>query len=290
MSAYQGRPVVKPERLLLSTDRSKFSEGAIREAISLAKTYGSKLYVVSVAEVPDIISRYPLAAEKLIADTRRHLDSLKERAEKEGVLCETILAHGQEPYRNIVDEAAKNNVDMIIIGRRGRSSLERVLMGNVTAMVIGYSETDVLVVPEDATVSWECILLATDGSKYSEIATNRAIELAKSYNSELKVISVVDVTEEFLALAPGAVEDLVKKAKAIVEDVEKRASSEGIKTEGVVKEGEAYNIIVNFAKEQKANAIIMGSYGRTGLIRLLMGAVTERVIGYTSCPVLVVKA
>jgi nucleotide-binding universal stress UspA family protein len=104
------------------------------------------------------------------------------------------------------------------------------------------------------------------------------------------MVSVVDVTEEFLALAPAALEDLVKKAKAILEDVEKRASSEGIRTEGVVKVGEAYKCIVDFAKEQKTDAIIMGSHGRTGLTRLLMGAVTERVIGYTPCPVLVVNA
>jgi nucleotide-binding universal stress UspA family protein len=177
MSAYQMRPAVRPKRLLLSTDRSEFSEGAIKAAISLAKTYGSKLHIISVAEVPEIISRYPPAAEKLIGDTRRHLDSLKERAEKEGVLCETILAQGQEPYQYIVREGAKNNVDMIIIGRRGRSSLERVLMGNVAGMVIGHSKRDVLVVPEDATLGWEHILLATDGSKYSEVATDRAIEL-----------------------------------------------------------------------------------------------------------------
>ena len=145
-------------------------------------------------------------------------------------------------------------------------------------------------VPEGASIGWKNIVFATDGSKYSEAATNKVIDFAKSYGSEIKAVSVVDVTEEFMARAPGAVEDLVKKAKEIVEDVRKKASSEGINAEGIVREGDAYKVIVNIAKKQEANAIMMGSHGRTGLRRLLMGSVTERVIGNAPCPVLIVKA
>ena len=54
-------------------------------------------------------------------------------------------------------------------------------------------------------------------------------------------------------------------------------------------EGVAYAAIAELAQEQQANLIVMGSHGQTGLMRLLMGRVTERVIGHAPCPVLVVK-
>jgi nucleotide-binding universal stress UspA family protein len=133
-------------------------------------------------------------------------------------------------------------------------------------------------------------VLATDGSKHSAQAAERAISFAKSYGGELRVISVVDVPTEFYAEAPQAVDDLVRKAKGYVAEVKKRAEAEGVKAETFVGEAEADEAITNLAKEQKADIIIIGSHGRTGLRRLLMGSVAEKVIGYAPCPVLVVKA
>jgi nucleotide-binding universal stress UspA family protein len=71
--------------------------------------------------------------------------------------------------------------------------------------------------------------------------------------------------------------------------VKKQAEASGVKAEGFVKEGEAYQAIVDLAKERDVNIIVMGSHGRTGLKRLLMGSVAEKVIGYAPCPVLVTR-
>jgi nucleotide-binding universal stress UspA family protein len=103
-------------------------------------------------------------------------------------------------------------------------------------------------------------------------------------------VPVVDVTDEFQSEAPGAVEELVKKAKEFVENVKKNAESQSVSAEAYVKEGETFKMIINIAGETGANLIVMGSHGSTGLKRLLMGSVTEKVIGYSPCPVLVVKA
>jgi nucleotide-binding universal stress UspA family protein len=106
----------------------------------------------------------------------------------------------------------------------------------------------------------------------------------------LNIVSVVDVPTEFYAEAPQAVDDLVKKAKGFVADVKKQADAEGVKAETFVGESEAFEAITNLAKEQKADMIVIGSHGRTGLRRLLMGSVAEKVIGHAPCPVLVVKS
>lgn len=278
-------------KILVTTDGSESSRHVLRESFKLASDEKRWLTVVSVAPHYDgdlgatWISNVQDAIRKpcLIA-----LSEAEDMAKKEGVSIKTVCEEG-EIYERIVDLADAENADLIVMGRKGMAGLERTLVGSNTARVIGHSQRDVLVVPEGTFIGWEKIIFATDGSQYSEAATNKAIDISKSYGSELDVISVVDVTDEFIARAPDVLDNIVKKAKSIVEDVKNKAISEGIKAEGVVKEGDAYKSIVDIAEKQKADAIIMGSHGRTGLKRLLMGSVTERVIGHSPCPVLVVK-
>ena len=279
MGAYQVCPVAKMEKLLLSTDRSEFSEGAIREAINLAKTCGSKLYVISVAEVPDFLflDSLPPAAETLEMQTREHLESVKERVENEGLTCEIIQRRGGEPYKYIVDEAAKNNVEMLIMGRRGRTGVMRLMMGSVTARTIGHAPCKVMVVPRAAKLTFERILIATDGSIYSELASREAISIAKGIGSSLIVLSVAK-RDENLPVAKESV-DMVKKV----------AEREGIEVEALTLKGEPYEVIINTAEQKNAGLIAVGWHGRTGMERLLMGSVTERVIGHARGAVLVIK-
>lgn len=133
------------------------------------------------------------------------------------------------------------------------------------------------------------VLAATDGSRYSKAAVNEAIRIAKASKGALIIVSVVDITEEFETEAPELTERFERRFKAMVERIKKQAKAKGVKAEGVVKIGEPYDVIINAAKEKKADLIVMGSHGRRGLSRLLMGSVTERVIGHAKCPVLVVK-
>jgi nucleotide-binding universal stress UspA family protein len=279
-------------KILVAIDGSESSKHALRESFKLASD--EKCWITVVSVIPlyegDLGAMWINNVKEAMAKPcKLALSEAENIAKKERVLIKTVCEEG-EIYERIVDLADAENSDLIVVGRKGIAGLQRTLVGSVTARVIGHSQRDVLVVPNDTSIGWKSILFATDGSKFSEAATDKAIDFAKSYGSELNVITVVDVTEEFMARAPGALEDLVKKAKSMVEDVKKKADSKGIKAESIVREGDAYKVIINVAKKQKANAIIMGSHGRTGLKRLLMGSVTERVIGHAPCPILIVKA
>ena len=130
-------------------------------------------------------------------------------AKTERMLVKTVCEEG-EVHERIVDLADAENCDVIVMGRRGLRRIERALIGSVTARVIGHTQRDVLVVPNGTVVGWKKIVVATDGSKYSAKATERAISFAQSYGGELRVVSVVDVPSEFYAEAPQAVEDLVQ--------------------------------------------------------------------------------
>ena len=282
----------KYKKILVAFDGSESSMHALRESFRLATNEKSWITVVSV--VPPYTGDLDIVGVgNVLQSMRRPYDKALSDAivlaKAEGASIKTVCEEG-EPYERIVDLADAENCDLIVMGRRGLSRLERVLVGNVVARVIGHSQRDVLVIPSGTSIGWQKVLLATDGSKYSKHASEQAINLSKSYGGMLTVVSVVDVPSEFYAEAPQIVDDLIKKAKVYVEGVKTKAVADGIKTEAFVREGEAYKIITGLAMEQKANAIIMGSHGRTGLRRLLMGSVTEKVIGHTPCPVLVVRS
>ena len=136
------------EKLLVATDGSLFSKAAVQEAIMLARACSSMLYVLLVIEVNAEIDLWDAsAADKLEKDMRKYLAGVKAAAAKEGVKCETLLHLGDEPYKDIVSEAAKRKVKTIIMGSHGRTGLTRLMMGSVVSRVIGHAPCKVLVVP-----------------------------------------------------------------------------------------------------------------------------------------------
>jgi nucleotide-binding universal stress UspA family protein len=175
------------------------------------------------------------------------------------------------------------------MGKKGMSLIERAFVGSVTSRVIGYSRQDVLVIPYGAKISLKNLLIATDGSVYSEAAARKAIEIALHYHGELKALSVVDVTVEFMLRANEVYKSMIEKAKGFTDSIKEKASSANVKAESLVREGEVYKIIIDTAKEYLTDVIVMGSLGRTGIKRLLMGSTAERVLGHSSFPVLIVN-
>ncbi len=272
-------PVGKLEKLLLSTDGSQYSEGAIREAISFASKCSSKIYACIVLETnPEYETIGSNVFEKEEAEATSHLESIKARAEKEGVRCETIFHESIEASQAIVDEAAEKKVDMIVIGRHGRKGLAKALMGEVAAKVIAHAPCKVLVVPKAARIEYRNILVATDGSIHSNAALTEAIAIAKRCGSHLIVLSAMrDETERQEA------ENFANKASDL-------AQKEGVSAEAVTPVGRSFNAIVETAGGRGVDLIVMGTYGKTGVKKLLMGSSTEKVIGNAGCAVLVVKA
>jgi nucleotide-binding universal stress UspA family protein len=134
------------------------------------------------------------------------------------------------------------------------------------------------------------IVLAYDGSKYSNKALQESISIAKSSGGSLLILSIVDITDEFESEAPGLTDKMTEKLLKLAQKALDKALAAKVKARLEVHVGDAYEMIVDIAKKKKADIIVMGSHGRTGLTRLLMGSVTSRVIGHAPCSVLVVKA
>jgi nucleotide-binding universal stress UspA family protein len=290
-------PILNTERLLLATDGSEFSEGAIREAIGLAKRCGSKLSAMMVIESnPEYSGIAPQLVEKAEKAAREHLEAVKARAKLEGVSLDSIVREGEDSYNYIAEEATKNRSTMLIMGRRGRKGLKRLVMGSTTARVIGHSPCSVLVVPRAAQVGFKSLVVATDGSKHSAVAASEAIGIAKRNKSKLTVVSVVPselMSQADIDFAMNLRENLAEKemseAEKYAKAVKEAAKNEGVEVQAFVVTGKPADVIIETAKEKNADLIVLGSHGRTGLEKLLMGSVAERVIVLSSCAVLVAK-
>jgi len=281
----------KYRKILVAIDGSESGKNVLRQAFKLADTEKSWLAVVSVA--PSYAGDLSLVGVRNIEEVisgpyKKFLAEAKEMAEADGRFIRTACEQG-EPYERIVDLAEAENCDLIMMGRKGATRLEKMLMGSVTARVIGYSQRDVLVVPQDESIGWNKILAPTDGSRFSEKAVERAIDFAKSYGGVLELVSVAPLTEELYAQAPNVAEDLIKKARTFAEEAKAKAEAGGIVAKTYVAEGDPYEVITKLAGEHHSDVVIMGSHGKTGLKRLLMGSVAGKTIGHSPCPVLVVK-
>jgi len=277
-------------KILVAYDGSASARNALAVASHLAKEDKSWIKVLTV--LPGYMGDLELVGVSNIKETiegpgRKLLAEAQEIADQEDVHILTNMTQG-EPYDKIVHVADDENCDLIVMGRHGTNKLERVLVGSVTARVIGYTQKDVLVVPDGTKLTRKNILLAIDGSPSCETAVDRAIDLTKEQSASLTAMSVVYTNDEYLALAPGIVGDLISKAKDKLATIDRKAKEAGVEINTLVKEGEAFEAITSFALDSNIDLIVMGSHGRRGLQRLLMGSVTERTIGYAPCPVLIV--
>lgn len=297
MSALEIKNGLNIKNILLAYDGSPYSEGALREAIRVAKACKvRKFYVLTVVQTnPELDTIAPSVLEKADTNAKEVLEGVKKTAEKEGINCETLARHGDEPYKVIVNEAEKNGVDTIIMGRKGRTGLKRLVMGSVTARVIGHTRANVLVVPKSASFEFRSLLIATDNSPYSERAALEAVNLAKCSGAKLTVISVAGEPMGALEVAHSRsmrdkmAEEERDYAEAFVKKIQDLAAKEGASAEGVVITGKPYESIVETAKDKNIDLIVIGSHGRSGLEKLLMGSVAEKVIIFSPCAVLVVK-
>ncbi len=137
------------------------------------------------------------------------------------------------------------------------------------------------------------ILIPTDGSDYSMRAAELGISLAKLVGAEIMVVYVIDtvaldqvgrVTER-----ETVERDLEQDGENYAKYIVRLAEKAGVRASSLVARGRPFEQIVHLAKGLNMNLIVMGTYGRRGTERILIGSVAERVIEYASCPVLVVK-
>src|SRR5690349_14059684 len=134
------------------------------------------------------------------------------------------------------------------------------------------------------------ILLATDGSKFSEAATQVVISQCRPQETEVRVLNVVDLPLLIPTLyAAEFREESLKNGKELVRQAEQRLTKAGYKVETAVEEGDPKSKIVEDAARWHSDLIILGSHGRKGMDLFLMGSVSDAVARHAPCSVQVVR-
>ncbi len=136
---------------------------------------------------------------------------------------------------------------------------------------------------------FENILLPTDGSECSKVAGNHAIEVAKRYDSKLHILSVVSYGA-LDTVVPEVMEKLKEAAEKTVDESSKQAKTSNVKKvkTSVQKGPNPTKSILKYIDDNSIDLIVMGTHGRTGLDRYLIGSTTEKVMRETKVPVMTV--
>ena len=282
MAASQLSPLGRFESVLICTDGSEFSAGAVRVGVALSQKSGATAIAMSMVRTnPEYEALAPQLVAEAGAAARTHVAVVQSQAMAAGVSCTPLVVSGDDPPAEIIAQAEKLNVDLVVMGRRGRRGLARLMVGDATAKVAGLARCSVLVVPKAAAMWHGRVLLATDGSRSSDAAAVAALAVARCCAVPVTVVG---------ALVPSHSPARQQEGRDAVTRTVEALRAEGIEVEGIEQAGEADEVIIATARDRAADLIIVGSHGRTGLGKVLIGSVSERVIGKATCPVMVVKA
>ena len=302
-----------PTKILLATDGSEEAALAARTAVDIAQKTDSELHVVYVGSSLEYVGMGPPqiadipapAQEQLSAEARELLDAEVEQVKAAGgTVAQAHLGIGA-PGREIVELAEKLNVGLIVIGSRGRGGIRRALMGGVSDSVVRHAHCPVLVVRGGesgrAVLLSKKILLATDGSEDAVLAARTAAGLAQKMGSELHAVYV---RPRIVPHHPGyyvgpEVEEHAQQKEQKMLDAEAQtlldAQAEEVRAAGGnvarahLRVGRSDEEIIALAEEIGAGLIAMGSRGRGGIRRTLMGSVSDSVVRHAHCPVMVVR-
>lgn len=292
-------------RIVIPVDGSDQAKQAARRGIELARVFGATVDVLYVIEQEALRLRRT-ADEKTQLQERAEaaLTEIEELASELGHPVTTKLSEGKPAVR-INEYAAERDAELIVIGRQGRTGIGRRLLGGVTEQVLSGGDIPVFVVPDEGRESereaeYSRVLITTDGSKNAEVAIPHGVAIAQNYDSNIHVLSVVDLQAAGGAFNAGGLEtELVERLESrsrenvdrIGEEIEKTASNVEVKAavERTTPDKGTTASIRQYVTENEIDLVVMGSRGRSNLKRHLLGSVAATVLRTVDVPVLVVK-
>ena len=289
------------ETILIPTDGSEHAIRAAEHAHYLAQMFDATAHLISAADIQTaggmfnaggvdkaFIERVEAENEEAIAATE---------AAFEGDAVETAVLRGR-PADAIVEYADEHDVDFISMGTHGRTGVSRYVAGSVTERVVRQASCPVLtakaVERSELTGGYEEVMIPTDGSDAASIAIDHGLEIAKRAGARVHAVNIVDVGAITLTTNTSAPTELVERFEAegerVTEAIADRATKAGLDVTTSVHEGLPASDLLAYANEHEVDLITMGTTGRTGLNRYLLGSTAERVIRHAEMPVLAVNA
>lgn len=296
-------------RILLATDGSPAADQARDLVAALPWREGGRVRIVSVAPTRTDLLGGPWAvnvlpdADRLEDEVLRvHRDAL-EAAEREissarsDVVIEPVLIRGRAASA-IVDEARTMPADLIVVGHRGHGRWESMLLGSVSSEVVDHAPCPVLVARDERLGP---VVFADDGSPSARSAEAVLTSWPLFTGLPVTVLTVAEEGFQYAAaLAPLLYSEAMAQYADSTQQLERIAREEneaaagrlreaGFQATGLIRDGDPAHEIVAVARELEAGLIVVGTRGRTGMRRLILGSVARNVLLHAPCSVLVVR-
>ncbi|MFX0207485.1 MAG: universal stress protein [Candidatus Hodarchaeota archaeon] len=279
------------QNILIPVDGSHPALHAEELAVLLAKAFDSKATVLHTIprELVQFVSRPstnlpPSIANELRASLEQKgahvIANAKALYMEENIPVETKLIEYGDPAESILETCGE--YDLVIMGGRGEGDTEEFELGSVAKKIVRHSKCPVLLVKKRSPITK--LLVPIDGSDYAKKALNYAVRLAEKYNAELTLLNVARG-------APPVIEQDVAKSEgqSILDEERTKVETSGLKPEIQVEYGSPAKVITDVAEKGNYDLIVMGSRGRSGIRRFLLGGVSDKVSHSAKCSVLIVK-
>jgi len=289
------------DHILVPTDGSDHAKRGADHAALLAEAFDATVHLLAVVDIDAAAGPFSAGGvdesyvEERTADQRAALDDLADSLESSGDV-ETVVVTGT-PAEGILDYVSETGVDLVVMGTHGRSGLRRYLTGSVAERVLRQSPVPVLTVrATDASAvmdGYGDILVPTDGSERATAAVAHAVAVAGAFGSTVHAVSVVNLgdiaTGAETSVPPELLEELEASATAATEAVAKEAQAADVESVTAVQTGRPKHDLLAYVEDHDIDLVVMGTHGRTGLDRVLLGSTAEALVRRAEVPVLTVS-
>ncbi|MEO7202910.1 MAG: universal stress protein [Candidatus Tumulicola sp.] len=292
------------DTLLVPIDGSDASAAAIEYAFQLASTKGAGITFCHSVD-PSAVQRSPYDVggmgamiEQIEQVSTSLLAAAKAKADARGIAASTLELRGPA-IAAIVDAARQRGVSAIVMGTAGRSGASRFFLGSVTEGVLRSSDRPVFTISRwqpdavEQPLYLKRIVVAVDESEASNAAIELALPLADSTHTTVELVHILHAPATRAAVEPNGKgqQRLIREcaqAEELLQTYSERFSERNIHVERTMKDGDPAAEIVAIASHERADLIVIGTHGRRGLQRLVLGSVAEHVVRGASVPVAVV--
>ncbi|MDS0477963.1 universal stress protein [Natrinema sp. 1APR25-10V2] len=283
-------------RILVPVDGSDPATAALEHAVDVAAEVGATIHVLNVANTnePSLTRLGGEVVDVLEQEGNEIVSEAAELTERRNVPVVTDVVQG-DPREVLVEYAATDDFDLVVMGAHGRRGLGEYVLGSVTDHVVNRSDVPVLTVrPTDGgrpAYPYADVLVPTDGSDHATAALELGAAFAAHHGARLHLLSVVDELPE--VGDAGSVqlsEQLEANVQEILDEAAAVARNDGVDDVlTTLTTGSMPREVTSYADAEGIDLIVMGTHGHTGLDRHLLGSFTERVIRTAPVPVLTTR-
>lgn len=278
-------------RVLVPTDFSVASDAALEYAVMFTRTFVGSLHLLHVAS--DAGTPGHAHGDGRTQTTFGHM---QDRLTRTGTPTDvtTKIVEGPDPALAIVEHARSMDAELIAMGTHGRSGMSHLLMGSVAERVVRTSPCPVLTLREPArVVGVHRILVPTDFSAPSDAALDCARLIALRFDASVHLLHVIDVEQMERRFGLDVFVDTPDSRAARLRDARERLAHrifayerENSRVTTEVVFGPAARTAAQCARDNGFDLIVMGTHGRAGIARVMLGSVSEHVVRHAACPVI----